>query len=133
MIECYCTTMRQAARRLSALYDEALEPVGVNVAQFGLMRKLSATKPMSITDLAELVELERSTVARNLRVLQKAGLVTLVAAANDRRATWILLTSEGQRVLEYGAPLWEGAQRRFESSVGVQAAHDFREFLTSCP
>src|ERR1700754_2465481 len=77
--DCYCTSLRAATRRLSALYDEALEPVGVNVAQWGLLRKLGAadSQPLSIGELAEASELERSTVARNVRVLEKLGLVRL--------------------------------------------------------
>jgi DNA-binding MarR family transcriptional regulator len=72
---------------------------------------------MSITCLAGLAEFKRSTVAYNLRVLEKAGLIALRAADDDRRVTWILLTWEGQRVFANGVPAGQSA--RCSMRVGV--------------
>jgi DNA-binding MarR family transcriptional regulator len=127
--ECYCTSMRAATRRITAHYDAALAPAAVNAAQFGLLRKLSAVGPVSIQHLAAAVELERSTVARNVRVLEKSGFVSLATAAEDRRTTMIRLSERGNEVLEAAAPLWESAQQRVEKGLGVDGAVALRTIV----
>jgi DNA-binding MarR family transcriptional regulator len=131
--ECYCTSIRRATRKITALYDAALEPVGINIAQFGLLRRLdrSCASPVSIQELAERSELERSTVARNVRVLEKHGFVELGGSNEDRRAATILLSDEGLSALEQGDPLWENAQRQVEEILGQQTASKLRSLLLS--
>ena len=131
--ECYCTSFRTATRKISAVYDAWLEPIGVNVAQWSLLRKVdaSATVKLSIGELADRAELERSTVARNVRVLEKHGLVELGVSAEDRRASAIALTAKGRNALEQGEPLWQSAQRQIEELLGVQTASDLRSLLLS--
>lgn len=128
---CYCTSLRAAARRVTALYDAALEPAGVNVAQFALLRRLAALGPLSIQRLAATIELERSTVARNVRVLQRAGLVNLRTAAADRRTTEIRLSDRGGERLRAAVPLWESAQHRIEEVLGAEGAGALRATLQS--
>lgn len=129
--DCYCTSIRAAARRISALYDAALEPAGVNVAQWGLLRKLDASPgaSSSIGDLAERTELERSTVSRNVRVLERHGLVELTDSTDDRRAAAIILTGKGLAALQQGAPLWQHAQEQVEALLGTESAGQLRSLL----
>ncbi len=60
---CHCILLRKASRKVSSYYDEALAPLGVNIAQFSLLRNINRTAPVSLTDLAARVELDRSTLA----------------------------------------------------------------------
>lgn len=115
------------------MYDAALAPVGVNVAQWALLRKLSAAPDagLSIGELAERTELERSTVSRNVRVLARLGLVELTGSTADRRAAAISLTAPGRAVLERGAPLWQQAQEQVETLLGADAAGQLRSLLRS--
>lgn len=131
--DCYCTSIRWATRKITALYDAALEPVGVNVAQWGLLCRLekAPVRPLSIHDLAKRSELEQSTVGRNVRVLEKHGFVELGESIEDRRAATILLTGKGLAALEQGAPLWENAQRQVEEMLGSQTASTLRSILLS--
>jgi DNA-binding MarR family transcriptional regulator len=128
---CYCTSLRAAARRVTALYDEALARVGVNVAQFALLRRLAGAGPVSIKDLAAAMELERSTVTRNVQVLAKMGLVDLGGSEEDRRMAVVRLTDAGRRTLLRGEPLWEAAQRRIEAVLGADDAAGLRATLQS--
>jgi DNA-binding MarR family transcriptional regulator len=123
--------MRAATRRITALYDSALAAAAVNAAQFALLRKLSAAGPVSIQQLAAATELERSTVARNVRVLEQSGLVSLATATEDRRTTVIHMSERGREALKAGAPLWASAQRRVEESLGVDGAVALRTTLQS--
>ncbi|MAO81206.1 MAG: MarR family transcriptional regulator [Nocardioides sp.] len=126
--DCYCTSLRVAARRASAIYDRALEPVGVNVAQWGLLRRLPPpdAEPITIQALAERAELERSTVARNVRVLVKLGLVEMTTSRDDRRASALRLTENAVAVTAEALPLWRSAQAEIEEILTADSAAELR-------
>ncbi|MBK4997539.1 winged helix-turn-helix transcriptional regulator [Pseudomonas sp. S37] len=116
--ECICTHLRRAARGVSRHYDEALAGFGVNVAQFSLLRHLQRLDRPSITTLAEAMGLERSTLGRNLRVLEAEGLVAL-ADGDDQRNRVVLLTESGTQLLQAAYPAWEQAQAELVERLGV--------------
>src|SRR5271166_4298451 len=118
---CYCSTLRAAARKATALYDMALAPVRVNVAQYGLLRRIERRGTVSLTELGRISELDRSTVGRNARVLKRLGLVRL-GAADDQREAAVSLTDEGVETLARATPMWEAAQRRVEEALGPNGA-----------
>ncbi|WDY59247.1 MarR family winged helix-turn-helix transcriptional regulator [Pseudomonas sp. PSKL.D1] len=115
--ECICTHLRRAARGVSRHYDEALVGFGINVAQFSLLRHLQRLDRPSITTLAEAMGLERSTLGRNLRVLEAEGLVAL-ADGDDQRNRVVLLTEAGTALLAVAHPAWEQAQRSLVERLG---------------
>jgi DNA-binding MarR family transcriptional regulator len=117
MSQCYCVHLRQAARKVTAFYDEALAPVGIGVAQFSLLRNIARAESPSLTELGRRIELDRSTVGRNIRVLERMGLVKTKGGEDQREAT-VALTKKGEQVIAKGAPLWEKAQARIEAVLG---------------
>jgi DNA-binding MarR family transcriptional regulator len=119
---CYCASLRAAARKATALYDHALASVGLNIAQFSLLRRIERFGPLSLTALAQACELDRSTVGRNVRVLERQGWVTQ-GEAQDLREAVVRLSAAGVDVLRRGAPLWRAAQERVESILGAEGAH----------
>jgi DNA-binding MarR family transcriptional regulator len=125
---CYCTSLREATRRLTAVYDDALAPTGVNVAQFSLLRTLGRSDPLALTEFGRLTELDRSTIGRNVKVLERMGLVAL-RAGDDRRESVAVLSKAGRRILASGAPLWENAQNTVETKLGAVAAAHLRQAL----
>ena len=127
--DCYSTTIRSATRKVTGMYDAALKPAGINIAQLALLRRLSDETALSVEDLAQSAELERSTAARNVRLLEKQGLVSIGKSDSDRRAVTILLTPHGVETRHRSEPLWEQAQRDFEAKVGVDAANALRSLL----
>ena len=114
---CYCLALRVAARKATALYDETLAPAGVNLAQYGLMRNIERAGAVSLTELGRIVELDRSTVGRNVKVLERLRLVRL-RPAEDQREAVVSLTAGGTEALRQATPLWEEAQRRIEFDTG---------------
>jgi DNA-binding MarR family transcriptional regulator len=114
---CYCVVARTAARKTTALYDALLEPAGVTLAQFSLLRKIDRAGTASLTKLGQLTELDRSTIGRNVKALERLQLVR-AALAKDQREAAVQLTPAGKRALRIGAPLWEEAQRRVETALG---------------
>lgn len=102
---------------MSRHYDEALEGFGINVAQFSLLRHLRRLDQPSISTLAEAMGLDRSTLGRNLRVLEAEGLVAL-AEGQDQRNRIVLLTEQGQARLQAAEPAWEQAQSDLIDTLG---------------
>ena len=115
---CLCTKLRRASRGVTRLYDDALAPVGLNAAQFSLLRNLQRLGQSSITCLAEAMGLDRSTLGRNLKVVQGMGLVDC-GEGSDQRSRQVALSEAGQRLLEQGAPLWEQAQQALAKRLGA--------------
>ncbi len=127
---CYCAAVRAAARKTTALYDAALEPAGLTLAQYSLLRKIERAGTVSLTELGRLAELDRSTVGRNVKALEQLGLVRL-ASAKDRREAAVRLAPAGAGALRRAAPLWEEAQRRVEAALGAGGAEDLRTLSLS--
>lgn len=128
MANCYCILLRKASRRVTALYDEALTPIGVNLAQFSLLRNIQRAEPISLTDLGQRTELDRSTVSRNVKVLEKMGLVAMTSG-QDHRETAVKLSDKGRQTLMEGAPLWDGVQAAIETKLGNEASAQLAALL----
>src|SRR6266849_3070378 len=109
---CNCAALRQAARRVTRLYDDALAPTGLGVNQFSILTRLSLVGPSTIQDLARLHVMDRSTLGHLLRPLEKRGLVRLQVSDQDGRSRVAALTPAGRAAVAKGLPLWAGAQRR---------------------
>ncbi|TRL39390.1 MarR family winged helix-turn-helix transcriptional regulator [Rhizobium straminoryzae] len=125
---CHCIALRKATRKLSSLYDAALAPLGINVGQFSLLRRVRRFGPVSLTDLAEYLDLDRSTVGRNTKVLERMGLLT-VATGRDQREALLSLTDAGRQVVEDGAPLWDAVQGNIETRLGAERLAQLHDIL----
>ena len=131
-IECTCSALRMAARRLSQSYDAALAPEHLSVSQYSVLSNLAkceADGPPTVGDLADLLALDRTTLAHNLRPLERDGLVALVPDATDGRLRRVVLTAEGRDKRERCMPLWRAAQARFDESFGVEPSRLLRASL----
>lgn len=124
--ECAAGRVLRAARAVTRLYDEALRPVELTITQFGLMNAIGRFEPDSISDLAEIMSNDRTTVSRNLKPLEKAGLVFRGGEGEGRRRR-LLLTTLGQEQLQKALPLWRAAQAR----VAAVLDEDDRKHLYS--
>ena len=99
---CYCTNLRRSAGIISDFYDASLKDAGVTVGS------------ANITHWAEHVGLDRSTMVRNIKLLQARGLVKIV----EGHGKVFTLSPEGERVLELAIPLWQKAQEQIEAVLG---------------
>ena len=126
---CNCGALRQAARRVTKLYDDALAPVGLGVNQFSILARLNRVGPSTIQDLARLLVMDRSTLGHLLRPLEERRLVTLEVSEQDRRSRMVALTPAGKAIVAKARPRWSAAQRRFESTFGEEAALELRMVL----
>jgi DNA-binding MarR family transcriptional regulator len=114
---CACTSFRKAARAVTQLFDEALQPSGLRSTQLILLLEIIVSEPATVPRLARKLVMDPSTVTRNLQPLVKRGLLALVAG--DRHQTF-RLTPLGRQTLQRAVPLWERTQNAFVDRIGVQ-------------
>ena len=109
---CVGLTVRQAARRVTQIYDDALQESGLSVAQLGLLAMIATNEDDRMAALAERAGLDPSTLSRNLRALERDALIEIATVEKDlrRRAVW--LTESGIRRLQAALPAWQEAQNR---------------------
>jgi DNA-binding MarR family transcriptional regulator len=115
--KCACSRTRRASRSLTNFYDDALSPVGLKITQFSVLRTIDRMGPVSISALAAEMALDRSTLGRNLGILEREGLLTL-EAGRDLRERTVQLAARAHEVLAQAIPYWEKAQARIRRLLG---------------
>ena len=113
---------RLAARRITQFLDRDLADTGLGVAQIGLLAQIAAAEDDTLGALARRSGLEQSTLSRNLRTLESAGLIEIAVVETDlrRRAVW--LTETGARRLEAALPVWRKAQAKLHRQLAPDLA-----------
>jgi DNA-binding MarR family transcriptional regulator len=115
-----------ASRAVTRAYDDALRPVGLRATQLTVLVAVGNGGIMSITGLAKLMGMDRTTLTRNLRPLEKAGLIA-VGLEGWRRSRTMEITKKGQSLLRDALPYWERAQETLRHKLGDQnwfSVHD---------
>lgn len=114
---CACGNLRKAARAVTQLYDDVLRSAGLRATQLALLVAIKVQGPVTVKDLAETTVTDRTTLTRNLRPLEKQGLIR-IEAGEDRRERIVTLTNRGHKALTSALPLWEKAQARIAKGLG---------------
>ena len=114
---CVCTSLRMVTRSVNRLYDHALSKVGMRVTGYSILSRLTEEGPLSISQLAGRLAMERTTCTREVAPLLDAGLVEMTTGS-DRRVRMLRLTESGARKREEAYPLWEEVQRRLADDFG---------------
>ena len=116
-IACYCLKTRRAAAAITRHYDQALAPCGMTSAQFSLLLNLSYSPGCTASKLAALLDLDRSTLTRNLRPLVGKKLVR-DASPPEARDSQLELTARGEQALQCAQVRWEQAQEDVRQRLG---------------
>lgn len=114
---CHCLKMRRSAENVIGFYDQRLQPAGITVRQYSLLKNIDENEGCSIRVLADLTDLDRSTLARSLKPLMKAGLLKDTKEIGTRDSK-LILTVEGKETCSLAADLWRRAQGEFEEKLG---------------
>jgi DNA-binding MarR family transcriptional regulator len=117
VLECTCFNLRKAARAVTQLYDEFLRPSGLRVTQFSLLMAVRGLGPIRITNLAEKAVMDRTTLKRNVELLEREGLVR-ITPGRDARVREVSLTAAAQERLSEALPLWQKAQTHMTTRLG---------------
>lgn len=125
---CLCLNIRRASRAVTEFYEKMLEPSGLKVTQYSLLRHLAQIEPVKITELAKFMRIDRTTLNRNMKPLIEAGFIE-VNTGVDPRSRQILLTAEGKSVLSSAAGLWEKAQTAMREYLGEAELEQYKKLI----
>src|SRR5258707_13481569 len=103
---CHCTALRKASRRVSQIYDSALEPHGLRITQRAILNQIARSGTPMIGELPEALVMDRDALAHNLRPLERVGLVEVGVDPNGRGNRMGALTPLGREPLEQTATAW---------------------------
>ena len=125
---CYCISLCRAENALTTFYDDQLKSIGITIKQFCLIDNLNKLQEASTSELAQKVNLERSTITRNLKVLIAKGWI-YDKAKSGQRAHKYSLTGDGIEIHKKASELWRLTQLKVEAIIGADKLEDFMETL----
>ncbi len=114
---CVCFNFRKTARAVTQLYDGIMKPSGLQGTQFSLIAVISALESSTINRLSEALVMDRTTLTRNLKVLEKQGLVR-ITPGEDQRTRVVTISGKGSKRFNDALPLWEKAQSHMVDRFG---------------
>ncbi|WP_316157963.1 MarR family winged helix-turn-helix transcriptional regulator [Cupriavidus sp. BIC8F] len=123
---CLAVRARVIARTVSSLHDEALAAHDITIAQLTMLAALGEIGPCAPRKLGDVLQLERSTVSRNLDLLMAKNLVATVSS-DAKGVREVVLSSEGQLKIEAALPDWRAAQKQACELLGAEGARGLRE------
>lgn len=123
--QCLCLAVRRAARTITRAFDRELRAHGLRATQFTMLAALDIKGPQTIGELADLLGAERTTLTRNLGLVEERALVR-IRAGEDARARIASITPKGRRTLQRALPAWRKVQGDLVESIGAQAAIGLR-------
>lgn len=114
---CVCFNLRRVARVVTQFFDAEMRRHGIRSTQGSVLAALNITGPSNMAGLSEILGMERTTLLRNLRPLQRDGLVTIEGGGHGARVE-LSITAKGRKQIEQLAPAWEAAQRKAVQVLG---------------
>ncbi len=115
---CVNSSLHQTARAISRIYSEEMRPCGIKRSQFSILGNLLRLNVVTLTELADTLYMDRTTLSRNIKPLEKRGLVHINTSPTDARAREITLTTEGKAQFQEAIKFWRKAQKRVVSAFG---------------
>jgi len=125
---CLCIDLRTAAQQLTQTYDEAMSSSGITVTQFSQLHLIQTLEGPTLKELSVASQLERSTLGRNIRVLEKLGLV-MMKVGEDARTRSIHLTKKGRSSFKQAIPLWQSVQQELLQRLGLDGRDQLDEMI----
>ena len=117
---CISTRIRQLSRIITRVYDDAMRPLGITASQFTLLTQLAQQDGITAVEIGHSLDIEKSTLSRNLKRLLALGHITMDPPAG-RRGRGLHLTPKGEMVVQQGFPVWREAQTRTIRELGPES------------
>ncbi len=128
--ECVCAKLRKATRLVTNIYDEYLVSTGLKATQYGLLRNIQLMEQPSANKLATVMQIDKTTLARNLKVLERRELIRQ-REGEDRRVKVISLTEHGAGILRAAGRKWQEAQKEVATRLGQERLDRLFEDLSA--
>lgn len=125
---CTGALLRRAMRRMTQIYDDALRPFDLKLTQYSVLANLYGRPGLSITELADLLETDRTTLSRNLGPLQKRGLIAAESIGSGRRRQ-LTVTDKGRHLIGQVYPVWEESELKVRGIMGRAATAELHGLL----
>ena len=129
---CTCSKLRRLTRRVTAVYDRALSGAGMRVTQYSLLAHVRGLRGVAMSELAEMLDMDRTTLTRNLRPLIEAGWIEVKPSAEDTRIRLVHITPSGETQWQAARVFWRQAQREVSSTIGSAGVAELHRMLDSC-
>ncbi|MCU7934786.1 MAG: MarR family winged helix-turn-helix transcriptional regulator [Candidatus Thiodiazotropha sp. (ex Dulcina madagascariensis)] len=117
--DCTCFNIRKTSRVVTQVYDELMHETDLRGTQFTVLVMVAAFGPVTISLLADNLVMDRTTLTRNLKPLEKRGLLEIVPG-EDRRTRAVQLMDAGHDMLSEALPLWREAQQKIAHFMGKE-------------
>ena len=127
---CVAFNLRRATRSLSNMYEEIMRPSGLRVTQFSVLVAIQNTGPVTMSVLAKVLAMDRTTLTRNLKPLVRDGLL-IITPGEDPRSRVVNLSEKGIEQLEEAIPLWQKAQDAVDNKLADGQLDDILKTLNS--
>ena len=127
---CICVNVRRASRAITRIYDKALEPSNLKVTQFSVLVTVMHAGPINTTNLSRLLNLDRTTLVRNLKCAEQSGYTETIAASNPRERL-IAISASGRKAVEAAMPHWRAVQRQLRDHLGREHLEQFAVLAAS--
>jgi len=127
-VPCFCGRLLVAARATTRLYNDELRRAGIETTQFSVLQLLSRLGPMTQNQLGQRMAAGKTTVSRNLKLLEKHGWIS-VEEGKDRRSRIVSLTLEGKAQLKKSQSHWMRAQERIQVAIPKSQLEAFSDLL----
>lgn len=119
---CLGTRVARLQRVVGRRFDLALRPLGLTLSQLEVLAALQLwAEPARPGEIAEVLHVERSTMSRNLALLERDGRVVPVSTSPSGRSMTVSLTAAGRRTLAEANSLWAGVQADLLDLLGPKA------------
>ena len=125
---CNCFILRKGASNLTFIYDKALSSAGIRVTQYALLKYIYLLSSPNLNQLATALNQNRSTVGRNIKILERIKLVSL-KVGKDKRQIEIILTEYGLDTLHKARKAWEVMQKKISSKLGKEKQKQLIELM----
>lgn len=126
---CISTRVRQLSRIITRIYDDALRPLGITASQFTLLTQLAQQDGITAVEIGHTLDIEKSTLSRNLKRLLHLELITMDPPAG-RRGRGLHLTPKGESAIQKGYPVWKEAQNRTVRVMGPESRSTLDNLLS---
>jgi DNA-binding MarR family transcriptional regulator len=126
---CFALQARRTANLLARTYTRAMASIGLEIAQFSTLCVVAAEQSLSVSEMAMQLGVDRSTLVRNLKILERDQLI--VQSGREGRRVIYRLTDKGKTLLAQALPLWERIQTTLSETLGEQQANDLRRSLSA--
>ncbi len=118
---CLCMRVQRAARALARRFDHALKPVGLTHGQFSVLMSLNRPYPPLLTEVSDLLGMDRTSLTAKLKALQTRGLIKTETDPGDKRVRRLALTEAGEDLLIEAVPIWRQTHQELDNSIeGVE-------------